>query len=121
MKIKPTISEVKDACSDDCNIMYMGQIVIQNFFSSDTRIEEFSQFTKTMDQCVQRFYERSQSYGLKYDGGSPNTVFVLFSNYKSNHSFAFSFILVFQSSHRKFGLAFTNLSYAFEQHQSSCR
>ena len=39
--------------------------------SSDIKIEEFSQFSKTMEQNVQRFYERCQSYGLKYDGGKP--------------------------------------------------
>ncbi|XP_028394201.1 sorting nexin-33-like [Dendronephthya gigantea] len=60
---------------------------------ADMKIEEFSQFTKTMEQCVHRFNERCQSYGVKYDG-------------------------VFKNSHKKFGSSFTHLSLAFEQHQS---
>ena len=36
---------------------------------SDGKIEEFSLFSKTMEQNVQRLIERCQSYGLKFDGG----------------------------------------------------
>ncbi|CAB4036402.1 sorting nexin-33-like [Paramuricea clavata] len=61
---------------------------------ADIKIEEFSQFSKTMEQNVQRFYERCQSYGLKYDG-------------------------VFKNSHRKFGSSFESLSDAFQQHGSA--
>ncbi|XP_046860000.1 sorting nexin-18-like [Xenia sp. Carnegie-2017] len=67
-----------------------------NIDEADVKIEEFSLFVKSMEQSVHRFLERFESLSVKYTG-------------------------VFQSSFKKFGSSFTNLSSVFEQHGSSNR